>query len=269
MRSHAYVTLVTNADFAEGAVALVRSLTLTGTQSDIVVMHTGGIDAARLEPAAALGARLEPVELLPTSGAFNARHARAALHGQAPFTKGRKPAFHTPLDNFAKLRLWELTRYERVVFLDADTLVLRNIDRLFSYPEFSAAPNVYEGLADFRRLNSGVFVAAPSKDTFAAMLQRLDRPDAFWPRTDQSFLQDHFGDWHGLPVFYNMLQYVWFALPQLWDWHSIRVLHYQYEKPWEVDHPKAERLRPLIELWRAYRSGEGIPDLSNLSNPVP
>ena len=91
------------------------------------------------------------------------RHGRRALHGAAPFTKGEKPAFHTPLDNFAKLRLWQLP-YDRVVFLDADTLVLRNIDRLFRYPEFCAAPNVYEGLADFHRLNSGVFTARPDPD---------------------------------------------------------------------------------------------------------
>ncbi len=45
------------------------------------------------------------------------------------------------------------------------------------------------------------------------MLERLDAPGAFWRRTDQTFLQDFFPDWHGLPVFYNMLQYVWFNLP--------------------------------------------------------
>lgn len=268
MPRNAYVTLVTNADFAEGAMALVRSLRLSGTTADIVVMHTGGVEEACLAPLIDLGAQLLPVDLLPTSDAFNERHARRNIHGKNPFTKGRKPDFHTPLDNFAKLRLWQMTGYETVVFLDADTLVLRNIDRLFGFPEFSAAPNVYELLADFRRLNSGVFVAKPSQATFDAMLERLDRPDAFWPRTDQTFLQSHFPDWHGLPVFFNMLQYVWFALPQLWDWGSISVVHYQYEKPWEVDHPKADQLAPLIALWKAYRSGEGIPDIATLENPM-
>lgn len=268
MARFAYVTLVTNADFAQGAVALVRSLRLTGTEADIVVMHTGGVAARDLEPLAGLGAICVAVELLPTSDGFNERHARANIHGKNPFTKGRKPAFHTPLDNFAKLRLWQMHDYETVVFLDADTLVLRNIDRLFGFPEFSAAPNVYESLADFRRLNSGVFVAKPSQATFAAMLERLDRPDAFWPRTDQTFLQSYFPDWHGLPVFFNMLQYVWFALPELWDWRSISVIHYQYEKPWETDHPKARQLAPLVALWQAYRSGEGIPDIATFDNPV-
>ncbi|MBO6726940.1 MAG: glycosyl transferase [Rhizobiaceae bacterium] len=267
MARNAFVTLVTNADYALGATALVRSLALTGTAADIVVMHTGGVSREALAPAAALGAGLVEAELLPTSDAFNKRHDKREIHGRNPFTKGGKPAFHTPLDNFAKLRLWELEQYDRVVFLDADTIVLRNIDRLFAYPEFSAAPNVYESLADFNRLNSGVFVARPSRAIFAAMLEQLDAPGSYWPRTDQTFLQSYFPDWHGLPVFFNMLQYVWFNLPELWDWRSISVVHYQYEKPWQADNPKVERLRPLIDLWQAYLSGENIPDVDALTNP--
>lgn len=265
---HAFVTLVTNGDYALGARALTRSLRLTGTTADIVVLHTGGVDVSALEPLAHLGCRLVETELLPLSDDFSARHARRNVHEKAPFTKGRKPAFHSPLDNFCKLRLWQLTDYERCIFIDADALVLRNIDKLFRYPEFSAAPNVYESLADFHRLNSGVFVAEPSLATFEKMLVTLDAPEAFWPRTDQTFLQQFFPDWHGLPVTMNMLQYVWFNLPALWDWRSIGVLHYQYEKPWEKDHPRADLLRPLIELWNAYFTGENIPDPAELENPA-
>ncbi|MRX49803.1 glycosyl transferase [Paracoccus sp. S-4012] len=261
----AYVTLVTNADYALGAKALLRSLRLSGTGADVVVMHTD-VASADLAPLAAQGARLVRVELLPTSDAFNEAHAKARLHGAAPFTKGAKPPFHTPLDNFAKLRLWQLD-YARVVFIDADAIVLQNVDRLFDYPEFSAAPNVYESLGDFRRLNSGIFTARPSPATFAAMLARLDTPGAFWPRTDQTFLQAFFPDWHGLPVFDNMLQYVWFNLPQLWHWPSIRILHFQYEKPWQ-DHAKADRLRVPIDLWRAVAGGGPVPDPATLPNPA-
>jgi alpha-N-acetylglucosamine transferase len=264
---HAFVTLVTNADYAMGATALARSIRLTGTGADIVVLHTGGVAAAELGPLEALDCRLIEVGHLPLSDAFNERHAHRNLHGAAPFTKGRKPDFHTPLDNFCKLRLWQLTEYETCVFIDADALVLRNIDRLFGYPEFSAAPNVYESLADFRRLNSGVFVAKPSGKTFEAMLAALDWPEAFWRRTDQTFLESFFPDWQGLPVFMNMLQYVWFNLPGLWDWNSIHILHYQYEKPWETFHPKANELRPLIELWHAYYEGRDIPEIAALPAP--
>ncbi|MEL6819465.1 MAG: glycosyltransferase [Pseudomonadota bacterium] len=267
MTRNAYVTLVTNEDYASAAVALVRSLVLTGTSADIVVMHTGGVPNSALAECVALGASAHLVELLDTSAAFNERHQRDRLHGAAPFTKGNKPAFHTPLDNFAKLRLWEMTDYQNVTFLDADTIVVRNIDRLFDYPEFCAAPNVYESVADFHRLNSGVFTAKPSVDTFRKMMSALDRPDVFWRRTDQTFLETYFPDWHGLPVTLNMLQYVWFNMPDLWDWRSVHLVHYQYEKPWQIDHPKAEQLKPLIDLWWAYRTGENVPITDKLPNP--
>ncbi|ETX12995.1 glycosyl transferase [Roseivivax halodurans JCM 10272] len=260
----AFVTLVTNADFGRGAAALLQSLATTGTEADRVVLHTEAVPEASLALLRDRGARLVETDLLPTSAAFNEAHAKDRIHGRNPFTKGEKPPFHTPLDNFAKLRLWQLD-YASVVFLDADTLVLRPIDRLFGYPEFCAAPNVYESLADFHRMNSGVFTARPSDATFEDMLARLDAPGAFWRRTDQTFLQDYFPNWHGLPVFDNMLQYVWFNLPELWDWQAIRVLHFQYEKPWQ-DHAKADRLRPLIDLWRAFERGE-TPDLSALPGP--
>ena len=264
----AFVTLVTNADYASGAAALLRSLALSGTTADRVVLHTPAVAEADRARLRARGARLVQTDLLPTSDAFNAAHSRRSQHEAAPFTKGEKPAFHTPLDNFAKLRLWQLTDYAAVVFIDADALVLGNIDKLFSYPEFCAAPNVYESLADFHRMNSGVFTARPSEATFAAMLAALDAPGGFWPRTDQTFLQHYFPDWHGLPVTCNMLQYVWFNLPALWDWRQIRVLHYQYEKPWQADHPKADRLAPLIALWQAYAGDGPVPALSDLPAPA-
>jgi len=260
----AFVTLATNPDYATGAAALFRSLRRTGTSADLVLLYTD-LPSDAVEGLRALDVRPVRVDLLPTSEGFNVLHARDRLHGAAPFTKGEKPPFHTPLDNFAKLRLWQLD-YARVVFIDADAIVLQNIDRLFDYPEFSAAPNVYESLADFHRLNSGVFTARPSAVTFQAMLARLDQPGQFWRRTDQTFLETFFPNWHGLPVFDNMLQYVWLNLPQLWRWQDIRVLHYQYEKPWQ-DHAKARQLAPLIELWRAHAGDGPVPDLRDLPPP--
>jgi alpha-N-acetylglucosamine transferase len=134
---NAFVTLVTNDDYALGALALIRSLKLCHSTAPLVVLATRAVDG--LEALASEGARIIEVDPLPVSDEFRAGHARPALHAAAPFTKGTKPVFHDPLDNFAKLRLWQLVELDRAVFLDADTLVVRNIDRLFGYPELCAA----------------------------------------------------------------------------------------------------------------------------------
>ena len=212
-----------------------------------------------LNDLANVGCRIEPVKRPSFSAQFEQRHTRERQHAEAPFTKGNKPTFHDPLDNFCKLRLWEMEQYERVIFIDADAIVVKDISKLFGYPEFSAAPNLYETLADMHRLNSGVFVAQPSRRTYDKMLNRLDQPDAFWRRTDQTFLESFFPDWHGLPYTFNTLQYIYFNLPEMWEWSSIRVVHYQYEKPWEKYHPKQELLQPLIDLWYDVLEDRDIP----------
>lgn len=261
---YAFATLVTNPDYVLGATALARSLQAVSASAPLLVLTTRtDLD---LEPLLALGAVIVEVVRPGYSQAFLDRHSRAAVHSAAPFTKGNKPLFHDPLDNFSKLALWQQTGYDRIVFLDADTLVVRNIDQLFGYPEFSAAPNLYETLDDMHRLNSGVFVAAPSDATWAAMQQRLDAPDAYWRRTDQTFLESWFPRWHGLPYTFNALQYLYFNLPQLWRWSSINVVHYQYEKPWQSDHPKARELQPLIDLWHRVLQDGVIPQ--DLPDPV-
>lgn len=254
----AYVTLVTNEDYALGALALARSLRRLNSALPLVVMSTR--DDLALNELSNEGCEIRIVERLPFSEDFVERHSRQAQHKAAPFTKGNKPLFHDPLDNFCKLRLWEYTEFERVVFLDADTIVVRDIEKLFHYPEFSAAPNLYETLTDMHRLNSGVFVATPSRATYDNMLRRLDRSGVFWRRTDQTFLESYFPDWHGLPYVFNALQYIYFNLPELWRWSSIRVVHYQYEKPWEAAHAKTNLLKPLIDLWYAVLEGRELPD---------
>lgn len=254
----AYATLVTNDAYGIGALALARSLRRSGTAQPLLVLateHAGQLDALTAE-----GARIVPVRQPELSAAFKERHGRPALHAREPFTKGTKPAFHDPLDNFCKLRLWELEAFEKIVFIDADALVLRNVDRLFAYPAFAAAPNLYAGIGDMTRMNSGVFVMAPDPRRYESMIATLDAPDAFWRRTDQTFLEHCFPDWHGLPYTYNVLQYVYFNLPELWHWPSLKILHYQYEKPWDLDHARRDELAPLIQLWHRMNEGGELPD---------
>jgi len=254
---HAFATLVTNEEYGLGALALVRSLRWTGTTAPLVVLATA--EAQHLEELEREGCRIVPVRQPPASEDFRARHSREALHRAAPFNKGNKPAFHDPVDNFCKLELWKLEDYSTIVFLDADALVVKPIDALFGFPEFAGAPNVYQELADFHRLNSGVFVAEPSRETYARLVEALDRPGVFWRRTDQTFLESFFPDWHKLPYTFNTMQYVYFNLPELWVWKSIRVVHYQYEKPWSEHNPKRHLLQPLIDLWWTMFDGKAPP----------
>ena len=76
---------------------------------------------------------------------------------------------------FSKLRAWTLTQFTKCVFMDADTLVLQNVDELFEREELSAAPDV--GWPDC--FNTGVFVFKPSKKTYDDLLTHAKHYGSF------------------------------------------------------------------------------------------
>ena len=76
---------------------------------------------------------------------------------------------------FTKLAVWTLVRYSKCVYLDADTLVLANVDELFQRDELSAAPDI--GWPDC--FNSGVFVFRPSMETFRSLVELARQTGSF------------------------------------------------------------------------------------------
>ncbi|KAI3487473.1 hypothetical protein L1887_48577 [Cichorium endivia] len=81
--------------------------------------------------------------------------------------------------------------FDKLVFLDADTLVLRPIDHLFrlgSSVHFAAAPDT--GWPD--AFNSGVMMLTPSTDTFEA-IRSFARTTGSWDGADQGLLNDFYG----------------------------------------------------------------------------
>ncbi|XP_063999079.1 glycogenin-2 isoform X1 [Pogoniulus pusillus] len=106
---------------------------------------------------------------------------------------------------FTKLHCWTLTHYSKCVFMDADTLVLCNVDELFDREEFSAAPD--SGWPDC--FNSGVFVFRPSLKTYNLLLQFAAEHGSF-DGGDQGLLNSFFSNWatadigKHLPFLYNL-----------------------------------------------------------------
>lgn len=73
-----------------------------------------------------------------------------------------------------KLRVFEQTQFDKIVFIDSDIMVLESLDDLFELSDMSAAiaGKSYPGNGDWRELNSGVLVIVPrggSADRIAAL----------------------------------------------------------------------------------------------------
>ncbi|URE09433.1 Glycosyl transferase family 8 [Musa troglodytarum] len=181
-RREAYATVLHSSDtYVCGAIILAHSIIRTGSTRDLVLLHDKSIPDDKLRALAAAGWTLREIDRIRNP------HAQKDSYNEY---------------NYSKLRLWQLTDYHRVVFIDADILVLRNLDLLFRFPQISATGN--DGVI----FNSGVMVIEPSHCTFKALMAR--REDVIsYNGGDQGFLNEAFVWWHRLPRRVNFLKNFW------------------------------------------------------------
>ncbi|KAI6191903.1 hypothetical protein M3Y97_00278000 [Aphelenchoides bicaudatus] len=215
---NAFVTLATNDGYAVGALVLAHSLRETGTQHALHVLYTEGVSSALRNQLHAVFTHASLVNILDSNDQEN-----LALIGHLGLT-------------FTKLHAWRLTEYEKAVFLDADTLVLQNVDELFSRPEISAAPDI--GWPDY--FNSGVFVFTPSLERYRELVQ-FGLQEGSFDGGDQGLLNKWFKDWresdasHRLPFIYNMTAGAIYSYAAALKIHgeNIKIVHFLgRQKPW-------------------------------------
>ncbi|XP_074950868.1 glycogenin-2 isoform X3 [Phalacrocorax aristotelis] len=185
----AFVTLATDDVYCQGALVLGQSLRNHTTSRKLAVLITP-------EVSSGMRSVLHSVfdEVIEVDALDSADSVRLALM--------QRPELGVTL---TKLHCWTLTQYSKCVFMDADTLVLCNVDELFDREEFSAAPD--SGWPDC--FNSGVFVFRPSLKTYNLLLRFAAEHGSF-DGGDQGLLNSFFSNWatadigKHLPFLYNL-----------------------------------------------------------------
>jgi alpha-N-acetylglucosamine transferase len=179
---NAYVTTLSGGDaYTPGVEALGRSLAESGTREPRLVMVTDDVSQEARSRMRTQGWEIVPVE---------------PIESPTPEASLVYPRF---ANTFTKLRAFGLSDLDKIVLLDADTIVLRNVDELFERPGFAAAPDFF--LPD--RFNSGVMVAEPSPQLLEQMLERLAVTPSY-DGGDQGFLNEFVPDWYSLPVAHRL-----------------------------------------------------------------
>ncbi|PRW56181.1 glycosyl transferase [Chlorella sorokiniana] len=229
----AFVTLLTRDSYLPGVQALARSLAAVQTAHPLLVMYT----ADTLSPSAVAALQQEPVcrplavERYSPPGGHNPGRYKLWLYAEC----------------WTKLRMWELEHWDRLVYLDADMLVVRSIDGLFDLP-----PGFYADQPSY--FNAGMFIMSPCRAElrlFDSLLAAGAAPIGGY--AEQDFLNWRYqGVWRPLPPAFNAQRGIRGHHPQLWDalWPQVSIIHYTDGKPWQEGHPDNERDADLVELWQ-------------------
>lgn len=173
--------------------------------------------------------------------------------------------------NWSKLRLWAMEEYDRVFFLDADTVVVQNVDGLFGLPpEIQFAAVSSRSYSFSRGLNGGVFLVRPCVEVFEDIMQHL-HDDYDRQLAEQALLNYYYGvDITWLPQRYNVRYNSDSKSQSEESVADIRILHFagalsalaeqdltqtlgEFEKPWH-SHPK-NRLWAGLPYWSRARYG--------------
>ena len=143
--------------------------------------------------------------------------------------------------NFSKLYLWTLIEYAKIIYVDADVTILKNMDHLFleRWP-FMAVHN-YMGKCCAKpprfdiEFSGGFMVLTPSNITYDDLMEKMQpliaHPNGFH---EQTFLAGYFRftmTW--LPDHYMGNRAIFTDNPELWDSMGEHYgIHWTVPKPW-------------------------------------
>lgn len=232
MNNYSYITLLTNDSYVYGIVLLVESMKQVDTQYPLHVMVTKQVSAPTLKILNQLGVTYSQVdEIMTPQYIFNHNMSiepEISITWKACLTK-----FH----------VFDMINYDKIVFLDADLYIMKNLDHLFELPHMTAAlDGEYFGLwQGWPHFNSGCVVIEPSHQLYCDLLNFAANmnPDTLpnYVIADQEILNLYYKDWPTeehlhLNKYYNIFA-PYIDESQVEDVkENCYFIHYVGRKPW-------------------------------------
>ncbi len=176
-------------------------------------------------------------------------------------TVSRPPATEQFKELYIKLRLWQQTHYKRLLYFDADFVVVQVqplLDVLMHTRfHFGAVQDWYDGRWA-THWNGGLLLLEPSFDTYHQLMTSLE-PFIEQQRyntgmAEQGYLSayyDHLG--YTLPTTFNLNVAIKYESPELWQKFADKAvgIHFTWGKPWQQD-PEDRNTFPS-SVWWAHR----------------
>lgn len=248
-KRYAYVTALTSADYLTGIRTLMFSLNKCKSQYPLVVLVPIGFDERCLQAIRNWGGIIRMVENIDL--------------GDLAQMQMR----HFWNNTFLKLRVFDMTEFEKVIFVDSDMIVLENLDHLFNKKHISAVQGG-KLIFHWEDINSGLMVVEPNHKEFSEMVKLIP---AVCRRKIES--NEGFGDQDVISYYYKSINRLWdednrlderynamirciHELCVILGYKNIKVIHFTGEKkPWMFSlHEALKYIVHYIVKHERYRS---------------
>lgn len=237
MAPHAFVTLLTSDSYLPGALVAAHALKENEKHSlqDIDLVCLAALDIVSLSSVKILQQVFDFVLGVDEIGSSHCEKELNLL--------GRQELS----SSVTKIHVWRLAQYQKIIYIDADTLPIRPMSHLFTLEaSFSACADT--GWPDC--FNSGLMVIRPSEEMFEKIFKHFIHHGS-WDGGDQGLLNDFFTVdssrtssassedpspcWNRLSFIYNVTPSAYYSYaPAYKRYHDeISMIHFiGPEKPW-------------------------------------
>ena len=182
------------------------------------------------------------IDELTTNGIQCIHLEHSALDGIPNITDIKNENYTNWIYTFDKLLLWGMSMYEKIIFLDSDMIVLKQIEELFEHPDMSAVQAGRFKYPDWVRLNSGCIVFSPNMTVLNGLLSTIphaieERQKKGYEVGDQDVLNYFFRTWpNDIPLHLDECYNCFFTnLPEYKNYFgkSPKIIHFIGScKPW-------------------------------------
>ena len=144
-----------------------------------------------------------------------------------------RPLGHRIKGTHTRFHAWNYTEFSKIIYVDADYMLMTNIDELFDIPEdFAAAPCSQPGALD-PCFNAGLLVFRPDTRHYQEIMKLWwETTEKDTCPTDQELLNDYYtdaGNWKTLPYAYNIRRIVFRPM------NSFHFACCRPPKPWSAE----------------------------------
>ena len=239
-----YVTVLATDDYLGGVLVIHRTLKDTRSKYPLHVCVTPNLSGHTRDTLVAYGIPMIEV-------------TRRDSPKMPPFNKWRA--------TYTKLEIFKLTQYSKLVYIDADMIVLKNIDHLFEKPHMSGVAAGCWGKKDFN-FNSGLLVIEPNVKEYDALVDiSIEHGDTC--QGDQNVLQKYFTEWPRQTQLHLGMEYNIFASQIGYTkgkYHiegreegkgpstkPLFIIHFVTPKPWteKDEHMISQGSKFLYDMW--------------------
>jgi alpha-N-acetylglucosamine transferase len=94
---------------------------------------------------------------------------------------------------WAKLHLFTLTAYDRILYLDSDVLLIKDISPIFQVDAFASVSLSCDSRLDLAGINGGILLIKPNATQYAELLALAAQPsETDWRYSEQELLSVYF-----------------------------------------------------------------------------